>query len=368
MTAHRYKVGIVGLRSDSWAAVAHIPALRALSSDYELVGVANSTRASAESAAAEFGIPCAYGSAADLANAAEIDIVVVTVKASHHKEIATAAIDAGKHVYCEWPFGASLTEAAQMTENAQGKGILGVVGLQAPFAPEMRYLKHLLSEGFIGEVLSTTVIGSGLAWGAQIDRANSYLLDLANGATLLTIPVSHALSAVQDILGSLSVWSAMLVNRRKFAHVLETGKQVPMTTQDQVLIQGMLDGGVPIALHYRGGTPKGTGYLWEINGTEGDIQLTASIGHPQMVQLSLAGAREGEMRKLEVPASYRSSIVASAAAANVARVYGSLAVDLHQATSSAPTFAQGLELRRTIAEVETAASWAAANSDRSFGQ
>lgn len=56
MEKKRWKVGIVGLEPGrSWAARAHVPALRALSDDIEIVGVANTSLASAETAAAAAG-------------------------------------------------------------------------------------------------------------------------------------------------------------------------------------------------------------------------------------------------------------------------------------------------------------------------
>jgi predicted dehydrogenase len=62
--------------------------------------------------------------------------------------IVKAAIGAGKHVYCEWPLGNGLASA--------GKGVLGVVGTEARAAPEIGYLKQLIADGFVGDVLSTT--------------------------------------------------------------------------------------------------------------------------------------------------------------------------------------------------------------------
>jgi predicted dehydrogenase len=56
MLGQRFKVGIVGLQPGrSWAARAHLPALRALSETFEIAGVANSSRSSAEDAAAANG-------------------------------------------------------------------------------------------------------------------------------------------------------------------------------------------------------------------------------------------------------------------------------------------------------------------------
>jgi hypothetical protein len=49
-----------------------------------------------------------------------------------------------------------------------------------------------------------------------------------------------------------------------------------MTAEDQVMVSGLLEGGAAFSIHYRGGVSRGTNLLWEINGTEGDLQLTAA--------------------------------------------------------------------------------------------
>ena len=86
MTAQRFKVGIIGLQSGrSWAARAHIPALRALPESFEIVGVANTSLASAQKAAAEMGLPKAFAGVAELVAAPEVDIVIVTVKVPHRR-------------------------------------------------------------------------------------------------------------------------------------------------------------------------------------------------------------------------------------------------------------------------------------------
>ena len=194
MNEQRFKVGIVGLEPGrSWAARAHLPALRALSESYEIVGVANSSLASAEKAAAAVGLPRAFADVAEMVATPEIDIVAVTVKVPQHLQIVKAALDAGKHVYCEWPLGNGLAEAEELAALAAAKGVLGVIGTQASVAPEIEYLRRLIADGFVGEVLSTTLVARGGGWGGPIPdkKNNAYLLDRANGATMLTIPVGH---------------------------------------------------------------------------------------------------------------------------------------------------------------------------------
>jgi predicted dehydrogenase len=363
MTGQRFKVGIVGLQPGrSWAARAHIPALRALSETFEIVGVANTSRASAEAAAAATGLPRAFANIAELIAAPEVDIVTVAVKVPPHFEIVRAAIEAGKHVCCEWPLGNGLAEAEEMAALARAKGVLAVVGTQAPLAPEIEYLRQLIADGFIGEVLSTTLVGWGgaLQGGGTIpdEKTWAYLLDRANGATLLTIPVGHTLAALTNVLGEVAEVSAVLATRRTTALVADTGETLPVSAPDQVLVSGVLASGAPLSIHYRGGAARdGDGLSWEINGTEGDIRISGSSGHTQMVQLSLSGARGAEtvFRPLKVPASYRSGWPEEVEPGNVARLYARMAQDLREGTHTAPSFDDAVAVHRIIAAIERAA-------------
>jgi predicted dehydrogenase len=363
MTGQRFRVGIVGLQPGrSWAARAHIPALRALSETFEIVGVANTSRASAEQAAAATGLSRAFANIAELIAAPEIDIVTVAVKVPPHFGIVKAAIEAGKHVYCEWPLGNGLAEAEEMAALARAKGVLGVVGTQAPLAPEIEYLRQLIADGFVGDVLSTTLVarGGALQGGGAIPdkKIHAYLLDHANGATILTIPVGHTLAALTSVLGEVAEVSAVLATRRTTALAADTGETLPVSAPDQVLVSGVLTSGAPLSIHYRGGAARdGDGLFWEINGTEGDIRISGPSGHPQMVQLSLKGARREEkvLRPLEVPASYRSGWPEEVEPGNVARLYARMAQDLRDGTRTAPSFDDAVAVHRIIAAIERAA-------------
>ena len=278
MTAQRFRVGIVGLQPGrSWAARGHIPALRALPESFDIVGVANTSLESSQAAAAAMSLPKAYANVAEMVSAPEIDIVTVTVKVAHHLEIVRAVIEAGKHIYCEWPLGNGLAEAEELTAIARAKGVLGVIGTQARVAPEIEYLKQLIADGFVGEVLSTTLIARGGGWGGVIPQKkdNAYLLDKAGGATMLTIPVGHTLAALTDVLGKFADVSSVLATRRTTALVADTGETLPVSAPDQVLVSGLLANGAPVSIHYRGGMARdGDGLLWEINGTKGDIRVS----------------------------------------------------------------------------------------------
>ncbi|RYG70448.1 Gfo/Idh/MocA family oxidoreductase [bacterium] len=358
MSQQRLRIGFIGLQAErGWGLSAHLPALRALADGFEVTAVANSSLESSTKAAQALGVPHAFASASELAQSPEVDIVVVTVKVPHHFELVKAAIEAGKHVYCEWPLGNGLEEAKILTDLAQKKGVLAVVGTQARVAPEIIHLRNLVAEGYVGEILSTTLIGASPPWGGSIDKPNAYTYDRANGANLLTIPFGHTIAALFDVLGPIAELSARLDVRRKTATLVETGESIPATSPDQVLVAGTLESGAPISAHYYGGESKGDGLIWRIVGTQGELQLTGPGGHSQLVQLELFGA-QGETKKLEklpLPKKLADDATDGPIVGNVRRVYQALAADLRDDTQTAPSFADAVKVHQVIAAIEAAA-------------
>lgn len=359
MTDKKIRVGFIGLNPGiHWAATAHIPALQALSDDYEVVGVANTSLASAQNAADAFGLPHAFKDAQALVNSREIDLVVVTVKVPHYRELVTAALNAGKHVYCEWPLGNGLAEARELRDLAEATGRMAAIGTQMRVAPEVEYLRQLIADGYVGEVLSTTLVGSGGQWGAETDAAHAYLYDRSNGATLLSIPLGHTLARLQEVLGDFGDLSARMINRRETTLVSDTGETIPVTTHDQVLVHGALESGAAVSIHYRGGMSRGTNLHWEINGTEGDILVTGANGNAQLVELSIHGAKGDAtaLAPLKPPATAYAGWPDNAVARNVARLYAKVARDIRSGTRTAPSFHDAVALHETIDLIERSAS------------
>src|SRR5438552_30310 len=240
----RIRVGIIGANPDrGWAATAHIPALRSLSDDFEITALSTTRRESAEAAGKLFGVPDVFDNHQELVNSADVDVVAVTVKVPAHLELATAALEAGKAVYCEWPLGNGLPEAQTLAALAKEKGALAVAGLQARAAPVVAYVRDLITGGYVGEVLSTTLLGSGMGWGPTVEPYNAYLNDKQNGATMLSIALGHAADALCYCLGEVRELSATTAMRRKTFTIAGDGQGKPMNAEDQVAVTGLLEGG-----------------------------------------------------------------------------------------------------------------------------
>src|SRR6187549_2471456 len=152
--ANKIRLGFIGANVKStWASQSHFPALRA-SPDVELTAVCTTKPESAEEARKAFGAKLAFTDFRALCSSNEIDAITVCVRVPSHYETTKAAIEAGKHVYTEWPLGRTTGEAEELTALARAKGVQTAVGLQSRVSPSLLYMKELIETGFVGEVLS----------------------------------------------------------------------------------------------------------------------------------------------------------------------------------------------------------------------
>jgi predicted dehydrogenase len=354
-------VGIIGVSSvRGWAATAHIPALRALP-NYQLRALSAHSAESARAAGEVFGVSAVFSDPEQLVSQPGIDVVAVTVKVPHHRALVSAEVAAGKAVYCEWPLGRDLDDAQEMAALAAEQGVRTVVGLQARQAPAIEFVHELLSDGYVGEVLSTTMVGLSVP-GEVVVQPNAYMLDKTNGANLLTIAVGHSLDLLNYILGEFAELSAVSELRRPLITIEETGEQIVKTAADQIALIGTLTSGATASIHVREAVAGGTGFLWEINGTDGTLRITADEAQPQIFPLTVAGARgRNEPAELAVPAALTQKWPAltsleGAPAYNVGRAYAAFAADIDNGTHTVPDFADAVRRHQVIAAIERAAA------------
>src|SRR5205085_5522126 len=190
-----------------------------------------------------------------------------------------------------------------------------------------------------------------------VEPFNAYLNDKQNGATLLSIPLGHTVDALCHCLGEVRELSATMTVRRTSFTVAGTGERKPMTAADQVCISGLIEGGAALAIHYRGGVSRGTNLLWEINGTEGDLQLTGDGGHAQIFELTVRGGKgaRASLEVLPVPEQYRWA-PPQGPATNAAQAYARFARDYREGTHLCPTFDDAVMRHRLLNAIETAAA------------
>ena len=123
------------------------PALRP-----RLAVVADVNAAAAERARDRFGFARATGDWRDLVADPRVELVSVTAPNILHKEMALAAIAAGKHVYCEKPLALTAADARELTQAAEAAGVRTLVGYNYLCSPAVRHIRKLLDDGELGRL------------------------------------------------------------------------------------------------------------------------------------------------------------------------------------------------------------------------
>src|SRR5918996_20049 len=155
--ANRIRLGLVGANIHSnWASRSHIPTLL-VNPDVELTAVCTTRRESAEEAQEQLGVRLAFDDYREMVASPEIDAVAVVIKVPAHYGPTKAAIEAGKHVYTEWPLGRTTAEAEELAALAKAKGVQTAVGMQSRVSPTLMQMKDLIESGYVGQVLSCHV-------------------------------------------------------------------------------------------------------------------------------------------------------------------------------------------------------------------
>jgi predicted dehydrogenase len=356
------RVGIIGANpSRGWALGTHLPALVALDG-FELVAVATRHEDSARAAAEAFGVPHAFGDAAALIAHPDVDLVTVSVKVPDHHDLVAAAIEAGKHVFCEWPLGANTHEAKDLLDRATAKGVRHVIGLQGRESPKVNRLRDLVQQGFIGALLHASLSVEYPGAVDELGPDREWSVDKANGVGPLRILGGHNLDILRFVIGDLTELQSIVALRHDEATVLATGLRIPKSIPDVVLVQGRADAGAFVTISIQAGLPRGTGGRLVLQGTEGFLELAGPGSlHFGDAGLRLTGAQgDAEPQELVVPPAYDpvSGVVEEAAARNVAGLYLKLSDAASRGDDPAalqPSFSTALDLHRLIDEIDAAA-------------
>ncbi|KAK4505939.1 hypothetical protein PRZ48_003904 [Zasmidium cellare] len=281
------RIAFIGLSATGrWAARAHLPYLQK-SSEYQIVGICNSSKQTGEAAIKEYGLPSsvkAYGSVQELADDANsFDLAVCSVRVDKHYDAIQPLIAKGKQCYVEWPLGKNLQEAEDLQSLALRSGNpRTLIGLQARRSPVVNRIKQLIADNAIGKVLSVTIRGAAGMSGAVEDEEMGRLLnDKKIGASVFSIHFGHMIDFVLYALGqdvkslNATVSTQRPVSKLKLAN--GSFEEMKRETPDHVSLQGHLTSGALIDASLRGGPAfkDSPGFVWNIYGETGEIEVTA---------------------------------------------------------------------------------------------
>ena len=212
-------IGIIG--AGRIAQAAHLPAL-ARADNARLVGLCDPSKLLAENVGRRFDVP-GYGSVDELLADPEVQAVIVAVPDRLHLPLASAALEAGKHVLVEKPIAGTLEDAEKLAAKAAETALHLQVGAMKRYDPGVAYAAQAISHR-IGKVLSASVwyrVMSALRPGTEatlfpamvVDqevRAHEATFKADRSSYLLTTHGSHVLDGLRFLLGDPTRVSAQL--------------------------------------------------------------------------------------------------------------------------------------------------------------
>ena len=287
--ADKIRLGIIGASPTvGWAHRSHLPAIAA-SPEYELTGVCTTRMETAEESQRQYGARLAFDSYQEMLAHPDIDAVAVVLRVPAHYEITKDALNAGKHVFTEWPLGRTTGEAEELADLARSKGVTAVVGLQARAAPAVLQMKQLVEQGYVGEIMSCSMT---LIRGGVLARPSgrTWQRDVDLGANTLTIATGHSIDAMRFVAGDFAEVSAVVSTQCEQWYETDTDQYLDVTSPDNILINGRLSDGGVVSAHVASIPWAGSGYRLEVYGREGTL-IADSEDSPQLGPVRLQGAR-----------------------------------------------------------------------------
>lgn len=294
----KVRVGFIG--AGGVTAYHHLPAVR-LDPRAELVAICDSDAQTVARRQDEWQVARATTDPLELCGWDDVDAVVIATPNDTHRPISVAAARAGKHIMCEKPLGLGAGEVRAMYEAARDAGVVHMTAFTYRFAPAMKYLRHLLKSGGLGEPRhfrsQRFLDWPETSWGWRQYRARAGAGDLFD----MTI---HRLDFAIDLLGPIARVSGAVA---RFAPRDRTadGKPCPPSDVDDwsCLIGEFASGatgvweGTTLAKGYH---RNGFGHEWaEINGSDGSGVYR--LHEPNTILLGKTGH---DLAPVSVPAEF----------------------------------------------------------------
>ncbi len=210
-------LGVIG--AGRIAQAAHLPAL-ARAEGAQLAGLCDPSPVLSAKVAAQYGVP-GYTHVEELLAAPDVEAVIVAVPDRLHLPLASAALQAGKHVLVEKPLAGTVADAEQLAAEAARTGLKLQVGAMKRYDPGVQFAAEAV-RNTIGKVLSASVwyrVMSGLRPPVEathfpaliVDeevRAHEAIFKADRASYLLTTHGAHVLDGMRFLLGDLADISA----------------------------------------------------------------------------------------------------------------------------------------------------------------
>ena len=193
------RVGIVG---SGFGGMVHAPAYRA-QGRFEVVAIASPKRAA--DVAEKQAIPYAFASVGEMLAGVDLDVVSVASPPFDHKASVMAALERGKHVLCEKPFGLNVRDCEEMVAAADRAQTVCAIAHEFRYTPVRIAMKELIDNKHLGELreIEATILNGTLR--ASSERPNSWWFERRRGGGITGAILSHLVDQVTWLAGRVAI-------------------------------------------------------------------------------------------------------------------------------------------------------------------
>jgi len=318
----------------------------------EIYAVCTAHADTAQAAAEKYGAKRAFSDVKEMGKDPKVEAALVAVRVPAHYALSKDALDAGKHVYCEWPLGKDTKEAEALAALARKNKLHTMVGLQRRASPAYMYLRELIRDGYVGQVLSVNMklMNSGVLTRTS-DR--TWQRDVTLGANPLTITFGHVIDAVCMVVGEMTEVSAVVSTQVNQWYETDTKKTVDTTAPDNILIQGRLESGAVVSAHVGVQPYLGSGHRFEIYGKEGSLMMIGGGEAGQEEARKIMGGKKDDKALAELPVPERLKWVPEAVrkegrAYDVGQMWLNFAKAIREGKAVEPDFDHAVRRHRSL--------------------
>jgi predicted dehydrogenase len=165
--------------------------------------VADNNAEAGRRAQAQLGFSRVTADWTELVNDPKIEIVSITTPNTLHKDMALAAIAAGKHVHCEKPLAPGVEDARIMTEAAEARGIVTQAGYNYVKSPILGLARDMIAAGELGDIYGFRGIHAE-DYMSDPDAPYSWRLDPSGGGGVVADLGSHIIGIARFLLGPIA--------------------------------------------------------------------------------------------------------------------------------------------------------------------
>lgn len=192
-------VGVIGI---GFGQQAHVPAFRS-DGRCQVKAIAGRSRDRAQAVADRLAIPHALGDWRDLIEHPEVDIVSIAVPPIFQPEIALAAIQAGRHLFCEKPAALHSQAARELLDAARAHRVVHGVDFLFRAVPALEQARRILHAGRLGPIRHALVNWKLETYAYRTGLQHSWKLDPEQGGGSLLNFVSHEIDTLLHWLGPI---------------------------------------------------------------------------------------------------------------------------------------------------------------------